>query len=174
MAPPHIISWGGDERSVSPVSTTTTSVVSIDSIPSNTSSTVPEASRTTQSQVSFPVFLGNRAPGLHLANDDPFMRHDKYYFKDGNITFLVRPCSIVCSLGLLFYPRSTAHFTVSIDTSFLVIQLTSPLGLASLAFESTKPYPSSYRWEMWSARILRLSFLSCIPSELDSPICLPV
>jgi hypothetical protein len=45
--------------------------------------------------MSFPVFLGKRESGAHLANDDPFTRHDKYYFNDGNITFLVRPCYIV-------------------------------------------------------------------------------
>ncbi|KAI0002240.1 hypothetical protein BJV74DRAFT_818012 [Russula compacta] len=109
MTPPHIISWGDNERSVSPVSTTTTSVVSIDSIPSNTSSTVPDAPRTTQSQVSFPVFLGNRAPGLHFANDDPFLRHDKYYFKDGNITFLVDG-TLYC-VHRYFFSRDSTYFS---------------------------------------------------------------
>ena len=94
MVPPHIISWGDNERSTSPVSTTTASLVSIESITSDTPSTVPET-RATQSRpdsMSFPVFLGKREFGAHPANDDPFTRHDKYYFDDGNITFLVRPC----------------------------------------------------------------------------------
>ncbi len=97
MPSPHIVSWADNERSISPVSTTT-SLVSIDSIPSGTSSTVPEAPRATQSRaksMSFPVFLGNRESDAHLANDDPFTRHDKFYFKDGNVTFLVRACLIV-------------------------------------------------------------------------------
>jgi hypothetical protein len=40
--------------------------------------------------------LGDRESGVHHGNDDPFARHDKYFFKDGNITFLVRPSLIVC------------------------------------------------------------------------------
>jgi hypothetical protein len=91
MVPPHIISWADDERSASPVSTTTASLVSIESI---TSDSVSETQSRFKS-MSFPVFLGKRESGAHLANDDPFTRHDKYYFNDGNITFLVRPCYIV-------------------------------------------------------------------------------
>jgi len=94
MVPPHIISWGDDERSASPVSTTTASLVSIESITSDTPSTVPQT-RATLKSMSFPVFLGKRESGAHPENDDPFTRHDKYYFNDGNITFLVRPCLIV-------------------------------------------------------------------------------
>lgn len=92
MAPPHIISWRATERSSSPVSTT--SLVSIDSILSDNSSTVPEAPQSKVKSMSFPVFLGKRESGVHLAHHDPFTRHDKYYFKDGNITFLVCPCLI--------------------------------------------------------------------------------
>ena len=39
---------------------------------------------------------GDGESAVHHANDDPFLRHDKYFFKDGNITFLVRPSLIVC------------------------------------------------------------------------------
>ena len=130
MAPPHIISWGDNERSSSPVSTT--SLVSIDSILSDTSSTVPEAPRATQSKaksMSFPVFLGKRESGVHLSNHDPFMRHDKYYFKDGNITFLVRLCLIAWSSaycptqvdGTLycvhryFFCRDSTYFSTRLD-----------------------------------------------------------
>jgi hypothetical protein len=91
MVPPHIISWGDNERSTSPVSTSAASLVSIESLTSDTSSTVPEA-HVTQSRLKsmgFTVFLGKRESGVHLVNDDPFTRHNKYYFKDGNITFLV-------------------------------------------------------------------------------------
>src|SRR5712691_7089452 len=78
---PHIISW---ERSISPISTTPSSVVSIDSISSESS-----LSHATQPQVKSMNILGDREFGVHHANDDPFARHDKYFFKDGNITFLV-------------------------------------------------------------------------------------
>jgi hypothetical protein len=33
--------------------------------------------------------LGDKEFGLHHATDDPFARHDKYFLKDGNITFSV-------------------------------------------------------------------------------------
>ena len=41
---------------------------------------------------SLPVFSeGRKTPrGGHATPDDSFIRHDAYFFKDGNITFLVR------------------------------------------------------------------------------------
>jgi hypothetical protein len=88
---PHIISWASNERSISPISTTPSSVVSIDSISSESS-----LSRATQPRFKFMNVLGDRESVVHHANDDPFAHHDKYFFKDGNITFLVRPSLIVC------------------------------------------------------------------------------
>lgn len=52
--------------------------------------------------MSFPLFLGDREPGVRHANNDPFTSHDKYYFKDGNITFLVWPCFDHMQLRLLY------------------------------------------------------------------------
>src|SRR5882757_2509459 len=95
MAPPHIISWAANNRSISPTSTTSTSVVSIDSISSDSS-----LERAVPSQVksmSFPLFLGDKRSGVHHANDYAFTQHHKYYFLDGNITFLVRKCLIICN-----------------------------------------------------------------------------
>jgi hypothetical protein len=140
MAPPHIISWAANERSISPISTTPTSVVSIESISSDSSST-----RATQSRVqsmSFPLFLGDREPGVRHATNDPFANHDKYYFKDGNITFLVWPCLIICNSAYCFYSRLIAPFTVCTAISFHSIQRTSPPGLTNLGFASTNRFPS--------------------------------
>ena len=57
----------------------------------------------------------------HATLDDSFVRHDAYFFKDGNVTFLVRgPPAFV-------YPmcrhecRLMVRYTVSIDTSFPAI-----------------------------------------------------
>ena len=137
---PHIISWATNERSISPISTSPSSVVSIDSISSESS-----LSHTTQPRVKSMNILGDREFGVHHANDDPFARHDKYFFKDGNITFLVRPFLNRMRLCSPFYSRSTAHSTASTDISFHVIQHTSLLGSTSLEFASTKPCPLLYR-----------------------------
>jgi len=58
--------------------------------------------------MSFPVFSGNRESGAHPANDDPFTRHDKYYFKDGNITFLVDG-TLYC-VHRYFFDRDSTYF----------------------------------------------------------------
>lgn len=88
MPLPNITStW---ERPISPISTTSSSVVSIDSISSESSISL---SRATQPRVISMNFLGDKESGVHHPN---FGRHDKYFFKDGNITFLVRPSLIVC------------------------------------------------------------------------------
>jgi hypothetical protein len=146
MVPPHIIAWGDSERSTSPVSTSTASLVSIDSITSDTRSTAPEprATLSRPESMSFPVFLGNRESGAHPANGDPFTRHDKYYFKDGNITFLVRPCFMFDRMKhyLLCQLRSMALFTASTDTSSIETRRISPLDSNNSVFANTKPCPS--------------------------------
>ena len=105
----RIVSWGGDDHIVSPHLSETSSVMSFDSIPSDK----PEASlgdqgaphmatmaesqpMHTASQVIEPN--GTRTltsttiyPEADAADrDGSFMRHNKYFFKDGNVTFLVR------------------------------------------------------------------------------------
>lgn len=92
---PHIVAWGLDEdkRSVSPVPSTVGSIVSIESMASDTSMiprSVPEVSRRPTDSLRRKV-----PPGVHLAVDSPFVRHEKYYFQDGNITFLVREFSAI-------------------------------------------------------------------------------
>jgi hypothetical protein len=74
----HIVSWGGGEHVILPVPSSTPSIVSVDSVLSHereTYSIVQEATPTVQND--------------HTA-DDSFTRHHKYFFKDGNVTFLVR------------------------------------------------------------------------------------
>jgi hypothetical protein len=108
---PHIISWAANERSISPISTTPSSVVSIDSISSDSS-----LARTAQSQVksmNFPLFLGGRESGVRHANDDPFTSHDKYYFKDGNITFLVDN-TLYC-VHRYFFSHHSTYFSTKLD-----------------------------------------------------------
>ena len=97
---PRIVSWRGSESRVSlspPVSgVSAVSVVAIDSIsvPQNP----PTMSQAT-TEVPEPQPSGLEADAAGLAGssaaaspttDDSFPRHDTYFFKDGNITFLVR------------------------------------------------------------------------------------
>jgi len=101
----HIVSWGGNEHLISPVPSSTPSTVSVDSVLSHereTSTTVQEATGPA------PESLAKRMSSLSVepsgsetlisastyaradSTDDSFIRHHKYFFKDGNVTFLVR------------------------------------------------------------------------------------
>jgi hypothetical protein len=104
----RIVSWGGDKHIVSSNRSKTPSVTSFDSIlsdkseaslgdqdapriaamaesqPMNTASQViePNGTRTSTSTTIYPE---TGAADI----DGSFMRHNKYFFKDGNVTFLV-------------------------------------------------------------------------------------
>jgi hypothetical protein len=106
MATP-IVSWSGDDHILSPNLSKTPSVTSFDSILSdkseasldqdvprivamaesqhmNMASQViePDGTRTSTSTTIYPETGA-------ADNDGSFMRHNKYFFKDGNVTFLV-------------------------------------------------------------------------------------
>ena len=97
MAAPTV-SLRGDEHTVSPVTSSKPSMISFDSTLSETSSVVHEVPRATMSwvkhasslltgsEMSTPACIYSGAG----AADDSFVRHHKYFFKDGNVTFLVR------------------------------------------------------------------------------------
>lgn len=98
----HIVSWAGDEHVISPAPSSTPSIVSVDSVFSHereTSSTVQEANRPTHAK-RLSLLLAEQREYLEKSTsasanqrvdttDDLFTRHDKYFFKDGNVTFLV-------------------------------------------------------------------------------------
>ena len=167
---PHIVAWGPDkdQRSISPVPSSVGSIVSIESIASDASIIANSVSEVSRSRRSTNSMQRNVPPGMHLAVDSPFVRHEKYFFQDGNITFLVRGCSII-GIRTIHHNdlRSMAPFTASIVISSLVIRSISPLGSPSSAFVSTKLCPSSYHWGMSNAKTLRPSSLSYTPSEFD-------
>lgn len=89
MSPP-IVSWKINEPRISSAlsSASAASVVSINSIVSDTHM------MTTEATADFGAKLTNLPGSAHPIADDSFVRHDIYFFKDGNITFLVRdtPC----------------------------------------------------------------------------------
>ena len=83
----HIVSWGDIKHIIAPVNSSEHSIISIDSIQTSLSSkhmssvlTEPSGSETLT-----PASTDPRAD----AADTSFERHKKYFFKDGNVTFLV-------------------------------------------------------------------------------------
>jgi len=97
-----IVSWSGDENIVSPNLSKTPSVISVDSILSDKSEASPSdqgAPRMAESQptqrASIVVERTSTSTTMYpetdaTDRDGSFMRHNKYFFKDGNVTFLVR------------------------------------------------------------------------------------
>ena len=94
----HIVSWAGSKLIISPINSNEPSIVPIDSI--QVSSAVREASCATESQTEhLSSVLTEPSGGETLtststhpradAADASFERHQKYFFKDGNVTFLV-------------------------------------------------------------------------------------
>ncbi|KAH8996894.1 hypothetical protein EDB92DRAFT_1842645 [Lactarius akahatsu] len=106
---PHIVTWGldKDKRSISPVPSTVGSIVSIESMtsdPSIISHSVPEVSRRSTDFMRYKV-----PPDVHLAVDSPFVRHEKYFFQDGNITFLIDG-TLYC-VHRYFFSRDSEYFS---------------------------------------------------------------
>ena len=102
----RIVSWSGDEHIVSPNLSKTPSIISVNSIVSDKPEASPgdqDAPGMAESQPTHTACQGIEPneiriststtiyPGTEAADHDgSFMRHNKYFFKDGNITFLVR------------------------------------------------------------------------------------
>jgi hypothetical protein len=102
----RIVSWSGDDHIVSPNLSETSSVISFGSILSDKfegslgdqdAPRVAESHPThTASQVIEPNGIRTSTsttihPETDAADhDDSFMRHYKYFFRDGNVSFLVR------------------------------------------------------------------------------------
>jgi hypothetical protein len=99
---PRIVSWSDREICISPVLSSAASIVSFDStlsdlfpshsqMPPTTSLGLP-SDQFGAKHASLPgVSEEGRTPrGAHATLDDSFVRHDTYFFEDGNVTFLVR------------------------------------------------------------------------------------
>jgi hypothetical protein len=157
----HIVSWGGNEHVISPVPSSTPSIVSVDPVLSHereTSSAVQEATGPAPEflakQWSFlsaePRETSTSASTYQTADtaDDSFTRHNKYFFKDGNVTFLVRGVSQESGVHIRFISeivcRLMEHFIVSTDISFLGTLSALPPCLTSSASVTTKPSLSPY------------------------------
>jgi hypothetical protein len=99
---PRIVSWSDQKTHISPVVSSAASIASFDStfsvsdtFPSHfqISPNAPEApgAQFGADCTSLPDFPEDgKTPGFRNATpDDSFLRHDTYFFKDGNVTFLV-------------------------------------------------------------------------------------
>ncbi|KAH9976128.1 hypothetical protein BGW80DRAFT_1291526 [Lactifluus volemus] len=120
MAPhPNIFSFGNN-YGTPPVSNRA-SVVSVDTILSDSSAhersfSTPEASRIADSRIKGaltslviePSGSGGRA-SAHPETDPSFTKHEKYFFKDGNVTFLVDG-SLYC-VHRYFFSRDSVYFS---------------------------------------------------------------
>ena len=86
---------------MSPVLSSAASIVSFDPTFSEMPPTAPEAPGLHSADLEAKhtsLLEGRKTPrGEHAAPDDSSIRHDAYFFKDGNVTFLVRglPCLFI-------------------------------------------------------------------------------
>jgi len=96
---PLVVSSGVDEHAVSPVLSSTASFFPVRSILSGTPERSPGVQETfhapesqTKGVGSFVIELsgGGKATCTYPEANTSFTRHHKYFFQDGNITFLVR------------------------------------------------------------------------------------
>ncbi|KAH9175017.1 hypothetical protein EDB89DRAFT_1848334 [Lactarius sanguifluus] len=116
MTPP-IVSWSDNEICISPVLSSSASIVSFDSTFSDTylshiSPTAPEAPGlpTAKFGAELPGFSKGKIPrGTHATPDDSFIRHDAYFFEDGNVTFLVDG-TMYC-VHRYFFSRDSVYFS---------------------------------------------------------------
>jgi len=131
----RIVSWKTSEPrhgvspAVSSASLSGGSVVSINSIVSDMMTT-----ETTGVQpAELGVKLTNWPGGTKPSTVESFLQHKIYFFKDGNVTFLVRGFPSLCceSDSLKKVCRSMAHSIVFIDTFSLGTRYTSPPNSAS-------------------------------------------
>ena len=82
----RIVSWINSEPRVPPAMSSGGSVVSINSIVSDMMTTEPTGVQPAERGAKFTNWPGSANP----SSGESFVQHDTYFFKDGNITFLVR------------------------------------------------------------------------------------
>ena len=160
----RIVSWGGNEPIIPPNSSKTHSILSVDSILQDKHDTSPTLQGVPHVAVSRAMNMapqviesgGNGTltstsmyPGADAA-DGSFTRHPKYFFKDGNVAFLVRvvrSCewwdaeSIDQSIC-----RSRTRSIVFTGISSLATRYTSPPDSPTSTSVTTSPSYHSITW----------------------------
>jgi hypothetical protein len=106
----RIVSWSGNTLTVSQSLSKSPSIVSVDSILPDKLQAIQSAPRAAESPQAASQVIdlnGTRtlaATGMypgHDTIDGSFVKHHRYFFTDGNVTFLVRdiyPSTVVCRL----------------------------------------------------------------------------
>ena len=135
----RIVSWGGNSHTVSPSLSKTPSIVSVDSMLPDKPQAIQSAPRAAESpvkQVASQVIELNETRTFTTAGmypwsdtvDGSFVKHHKYFFTDGNVTFLVRDVHPWCADSLIrrYVCRLTTHSTASTDISSLATRYTFP------------------------------------------------
>ncbi|KAF8504685.1 hypothetical protein F5888DRAFT_774304 [Russula emetica] len=120
----NIVSWGGNGHIISPIISSASSIVSIDSV-------LPHKHTTTVQGASAPESSAKRMSSLSVepsgsetltsastyqradSTDDSFIRHHKYFFEDGNVTFLVDG-TLYC-VHRYFFSRDAVYFSTRFD-----------------------------------------------------------
>ncbi|KAI9441600.1 hypothetical protein H4582DRAFT_2073767 [Lactarius indigo] len=121
----HTVSWTDDEICISPIPSSAASIVSFDSTFSDTYPTHIQMSLTASESearglpgagfrarhTSPPRFPeeGKTPRNEHTTPDDSFIRHDTYFFKDGNVTFLIDG-TLYC-VHRYFFSRDSIYFS---------------------------------------------------------------
>ncbi|KAF8270187.1 hypothetical protein EI94DRAFT_815156 [Lactarius quietus] len=117
----HIVSWSGREICVSPVLFSAASIISFDSA-SESFVSYPTHSPATSGAIRLPSDQfgdkhtnlprfseeGKTPWGGHATLDGSFVRHDTYFFKDGNVTFLIDG-TLYC-VHRYFFSRDSTYF----------------------------------------------------------------
>ncbi len=128
---PRIVSWKTNEPRVSPSlsSAGSVSVVSINSIVSDTMTTGATGVKPDELGAK----LTNWPVSANSTTDESFVQHDVYFFKDGNITFLVRDGFVLC-----------ARFTKKVAGRWHTLLCSSLLLLSGLGLLFHQIYPARY------------------------------
>ncbi|KAI9452808.1 hypothetical protein F5148DRAFT_1235274 [Russula earlei] len=112
----RVVSWVKNEPDVSPVPSSATastlSIVSFDSTFSDLPMATPEAHGAKHSELGVKDMSATNLQKGASSTEDPFLRHDKYYFKDGNITFLVEG-TLYC-VHRYFFSRDSTYFSTKL------------------------------------------------------------
>jgi len=128
MATHKVVSWSGDEHTFSPNLSKTPSLISVDSILSDKSGASPsdQGPHMAESQPPHTAFQVIEPSGTTTSksttiypgtdgadHDGSFMRHNKYFFKDGNVTFLVD--NVLYCVHRYFFSRDSTYFATRFD-----------------------------------------------------------
>ena len=88
----RVVSWGGSKHIISPVISTTPSIISIESIHASLPAREAPSSCVTESKQMNSARSETLTSATYSradATDTSFVRHHKYFLRDGNVTFLV-------------------------------------------------------------------------------------